>query len=430
MFTINQTCAHCGKLFFAAHVVHEHYCSQDCYYLATKHPGKKRIADTAPVAPPDDAVNEVDDEELGRAWQLAGIRFDAFTQRALAQEKRSTDKRSIILCGKGAGLSVKNDKLIVKCGISYEPQELIAEELDRAMHGVWRIVWAGATGNFSYTAVRWCYQQNIDLVILNSNGNTILESHPNKSADIQLRRAQYTIQEERSYDIAMWIMLAKIMCQSKTYHDNRILQNHRTASIIASELSALTSGMARNIDDIRLIEARVANVYFEAYRDVPLKWHMADIKKIPAHWCTMGNRNSPLANDSARKPVSPGQAILNYAYGILEHMSRVALLACGFDISVGIVHADKTGRDSLVYDLMELQRGVLDNLVLEFLRKIEFRKGDFIQIPSGEVRLHPELCRAVAAVCTIPYEPLLEKAQTLRNIPHFAVWIDRDGGIR
>jgi CRISP-associated protein Cas1 len=114
--------------------------------------------------------------------------------------------------------------------------------------------------------------------------------------------------------------------------------------------------------------------------------------------------------------VRPAQAILNYAYGILAHTARAALLAVGLDISVGILHADKQYRDSLVYDLMELGRGPVDALVLAFLKKTEFRKGDFTQVVTGEVRLHPELTRAVIALCSIYPDVLLQHAGVLRNM--------------
>lgn len=65
---------------------------------------------------------------------------------------------------------------------------------------------------------------------------------------------------------------------------------------------------------------------------------------------------------------------------------------------------------------MEMGRGKVDEMVLAFIRNTEFRKGDFVLTESGEVRLHPELTRAVCALCTIPYNTLLEKAQLLRDM--------------
>jgi CRISPR/Cas system-associated endonuclease Cas1 len=76
---------------------------------------------------------------------------------------------------------------------------------------------------------------------------------------------------------------------------------------------------------------------------------------LPPHWQTIRERHSPLS-DSARRAVDPTNAILNYAYGVLEGPCRQALAAEGFDLACGFLHADQQYRDSLVYDLMESMR--------------------------------------------------------------------------
>jgi CRISPR/Cas system-associated endonuclease Cas1 len=87
----------------------------------------------------------------------------------------------------------------------------------------------------------------------------------------------------------------------------------------------------------------------------------------------------------------------------------------GFDLSCGILHSDKAGRDSLVYDLMECERGAVDNLVLAFLGKTTFRAGDFARMADGSVRLHPQLARVVVAACRLPQDRIDEHARWLRS---------------
>jgi CRISPR/Cas system-associated endonuclease Cas1 len=50
-----------------------------------------------------------------------------------------------------------------------------------------------------------------------------------------------------------------------------------------------------------------------------------------------------------RHVVDPCNALLNYAYGVLEDQCRTALAAFGFDVAAGVQHADKQGRDTLVW---------------------------------------------------------------------------------
>ena len=123
---------------------------------------------------------------------------------------------------------------------------------------------------------------------------------------------------------------------------------------------------------------------------------------------------SPLS-DSARRAVDPANAILNYAYGVLEGQCRQVLAAEGFDPSCGFLHADKQYRDSLVYDPMELFRPAVDALVLTFLGRTTFAYGDMVQASNGQCMLHPQLARAVVASCRLERECLRGGTQQLRD---------------
>ena len=73
-------------------------------------------------------------------------------------------------------------------------------------------------------------------------------------------------------------------------------------------------------------------------------------------------------------------------------------MACGF------LHADKIGWDSLIYDLMECERGTVDGLVLDFLSRHALHYGDITRVHDGSCRLHPEMAKAVVAACNVAQE--------------------------
>lgn len=62
---------------------------------------------------------------------------------------------------------------------------------------------------------------------------------------------------------------------------------------------------------------------------------------------------------------------------------------------MGIFHADKDGRASFVYDLMEPVRPFVDRLMLEFVRAHIFKEGDCWKTREGFYRLDPRLTTAV-----------------------------------
>jgi CRISPR/Cas system-associated endonuclease Cas1 len=90
------------------------------------------------------------------------------------------------------------------------------------------------------------------------------------------------------------------------------------------------------------------------------------------------------------------------------------LLAEGLDPTCGFLHADKPGRDSLTYDLMELERGAVDDLLLTFLGKTTLHYGDFARAADGAVTLHPQLIRLLLAHVRVPQARLDGHARWLR----------------
>ncbi len=146
-----------------------------------------------------------------------------------------------------------------------------------------------------------------------------------------------------------------------------------------------------------------------------MRWERLALKRIPPHLRAACERVSPLApNSNARHAVDPINALVNYAYGCLESQTRQALTTTGFDLACGLLHGDKAGRDSLVYDLMEVERGAVDSLVLTFLGKTTFRLADFTRLSDGSVRLHPELARLVVASCRVQQDRIDAHARWLR----------------
>jgi CRISPR-associated protein Cas1 len=155
------------------------------------------------------------------------------------------------------------------------------------------------------------------------------------------------------------------------------------------------------IDELRLLEAWAAISYFAAWRAIELRWKGTGKKPIPPEWRRIGVRQEVLRrrNRNAHHPVN---ALLNYAYAVLESQVRIAIAKAGLDPSIGYLHVCQAGRDSFVYDLMEPYRPQVDRDILAFVQSQTFTPRDFVIDSKGVCRLHPELARNLAlAVATV-----------------------------
>jgi CRISPR-associated protein Cas1 len=74
-----------------------------------------------------------------------------------------------------------------------------------------------------------------------------------------------------------------------------------------------------------------------------------------------------MVRDRNRHATHPVNAMLIYAYTVLESQVRIAAVAQGLDPTIGYLHTSRRGRVALAYDLMEPLRPRVDRLVLEFL---------------------------------------------------------------
>lgn len=99
---------------------------------------------------------------------------------------------------------------------------------------------------------------------------------------------------------------------------------------------------------------------------------------------------------TSRSATDPLNALLNYAYRLLEAEGRLACLAVGLDPGLGILHADLKGRDSMVLDLIEAVRPTVDRYVLDLAEARPLKKTDFAEDRRGVVRVLPPLSHRIA----------------------------------
>jgi CRISPR-associated protein Cas1 len=112
----------------------------------------------------------------------------------------------------------------------------------------------------------------------------------------------------------------------------------------------------------------------------------------------MGHRSSRLQVTGNRNAAHPVNAILNYAYAVLQGQVQIKLVSEGYDPMIGIMHFDRDGAPAFVFDMMEPERPRVDKAVLGFLRTEALHPADFTIRADGVVRLNPQLARRVAGL--------------------------------
>jgi hypothetical protein len=192
--------------------------------------------------------------------------------------------------------------------------------------------------------------------------------------------------------VAREILRAKIEGQARVAR--RLGAEPSTLEAIERAFEALDD--ATTPDALLVPEAAAAVAYWDAWRDVPIRFTRVDEARVPAHWHTFGQRRSPVSRTS-RLAANPINAMLGYLYAILEAEARIACLAMGLDPALGVLHADLPSRDSLALDVMEAVRPDVDEWALTLLERRVFRARDFLETRLGVCRVMPPLAHELAS---------------------------------
>ncbi len=290
----------------------------------------------------------------------------------------------LVLNGYGIRIQVNAGHLLLHDGIADQRRTI---RLPRVSYGLKRLVIIGSDGFVTLDALRWISDIGAAFVMLDRRGKLLAVTGPVAPSDAKLRRAQaLALGNGVALKISKEIISQKLAGQELLVRD--MLHDSTTADAIARFRNVVPS--AENIDRVRLIEAQAAKAYWQAWANLPIQWPRKDERRVPEHWKRFGSRISPLTH-SPRLASSPGNALLNLLYALLESESRLSAAAMGLDSGIGCLHVDTPNRDSLACDLMEVCRPKVDAFVLNWLQSEPFRKSDFWEDRNGNCRIGSSL---------------------------------------
>ena len=296
--------------------------------------------------------------------------------------------------GYGIRIQVERGHLTIEDGIAGDRRKA---RLARVGHGLRRLVLIGSDGFISLSALRWLADQDAAFIMLERDGTVLTTTGPVYPSDARLRRAQsMAIHSGLALTIARELIHRKLVGQELVARTK--LCNDVAAEVISQMVVAL--GHATTIEMVREVEARAANAYWLAWRELPIQFPSRELWRVPNHWRRFGTRKSPLTG-SPRLACNPPGAMLNYLYAILESESRLAIAALGLDPGIGVLHFDARARDSFACDLMEAARPDVDAYVLDWITKRPLSRSWFFEQRDGNCRLMSSFTAQLSATANM-----------------------------
>lgn len=296
----------------------------------------------------------------------------------------------IALWGYGVSVTVSRGHLVLSDGILDARRITRLSKAERPR----RIVVVVETGgHVSLDAVRWIVaMQSSSLVLLDRSGVVLAAIGPRRLDDVKLRRAQAVAPWSPAGVVVAALLLAtKLTGQASVLRSLDVPQASTRAVESCRDRILATDAIAPML----IAESDAAVTYWREVAQLSVRFAKRSLDRVPTHWLRFGQRQSPIARGN-RRAVTPANAMLNFAYAVLEAEVTIALASVGLDPGLGIVHADVEGRASFSLDVLEALRPDADRVVIDILSGRSFSHEDFVELVAGDVRLAPALATELA----------------------------------
>lgn len=286
----------------------------------------------------------------------------------------------VINCIKDRNLKVSNGELLL--------EEKVDEASDKMKTltklPFQKILALFVIGHISITTplIEKCQKFGVALVVMKPSLRPVFFWANSAEANFLLHQRQYEYSKDD-------ISIAKVIVDNKLRNQQKALNDTRRKDEETIHAQQLISGCIGNLayttdyDALMGLEGRAAKAFFQAfYQD--FDWH----QRRPRTKCDALN------------------ATLDIGYTMLFNYVECFLRMFGFDLYVGVYHRMWFKRKSLVCDIMEPFRAIIDKTVRTAWNRKQFSERDFI-VQKGEYLLKRErngdYCR-VFFDALIPYK--------------------------
>jgi len=306
----------------------------------------------------------------------------------------------VLVLGAYAALRVRGGALEIEYG-PHDDRVMIRIDID--VEPKPRTILFDSHGEFlTGEAIRWCARYSINVALPGGPGRlitmveTALETKKNamtrmRDIDPAIIRAQCAADPVK---VAQELVRAKIRAELKATVPDAEARRQEF------EEWDIKLNSAQSVAEIMIVESRAAASYWRTFRDAGLRERKNG--NLPRSWLRFAQRNKGaafLGNQHASHPIN---AMLNYCYIVEAGRLAKALASEGLCLSIGFLHSDKKGRNSLVWDAIEPLRPAIDAKVFEFLAEREFARSDFPQSGYNVHRLSRDVTQLLLHSASLP----------------------------
>lgn len=198
---------------------------------------------------------------------------------------------------------------------------------------------------------------------------------------VRVRKEQFAaIDSDRGFYIARKIVYATLENKARLLlglAKNRATTNPAIEKILREGAQLIRDG-EKKLDTLRYSSDPVANRFkFMGVEGDGSKIYFAALENVVPAIFKFSGRNR-------RPPRDPINAMLSLGYTILQGYINIGIAAVGLEPFAGFLHADRSGKPSLVLDMMEeFRQAIVDRLVITLATKGIIKPIHFVGTSTG-----------------------------------------------
>ena len=270
----------------------------------------------------------------------------------------------VINCINHRNLRVSNGELLLEEVV--EEEKVVKKTLTKMPFQ--KILALFVIGHISITTplIEKCKRYNVALIVLKSNLRPVFYWGESAEANFLLRQRQHLFDKND-------LSIARILIENKINNQMQMLLKSRRKDKLTTEAISTCECCINSLTDnndyhsIMGLEGIASKAYFGAYfQDLDWKSRKPKVKSDPIN------------------------VTLDIGYTILFNFIECFLRMYGFDLYIGVFHRLWFKRKSLVCDVMEPFRPIVDRTLRTAFHRGQFKVKDF-NLEKGEYRLKREL---------------------------------------
>lgn len=273
----------------------------------------------------------------------------------------------LVVNTQGASINKIEDRFQVR--IEGVKQEFSCKKVERIL--------ITSSSTITTEALKLAVENNIDIIFLDYNGNPFGRVWHSKLGSITtIRRNQLKLMEhELGTSLVKEWLLQKI--EHQIYHLEKLKNNRTEEKVEILEWAIDKINQQKNafnkLEDLPINTIRNS---IEGHEGTAGRLYFSALGKVIPHQYAFEGRSRNPAKDMFN-------CMLNYGYGILYSRVEGACIIAGLDPYIGIMHTDNYNKTALTFDIIEMYRVFMDEVIFGLFSKRKVRQDMFDEVKGG-----------------------------------------------